>query len=468
MAWAVVFSLLTACLLPKPAPPDEAATPASEPTEALAPTAIPSAEAETLALTATPASEATEALAPTAIASATAADVKTASADKWPLWTHGTQLRGANTWQRIVVPELDGPEFLGDGYIGPPYTQADFDNLAALGANYVNLSSPGLYTERPPYKLDERVQANLDSLIDMAEQADLFVVITFRTGPGRSDFTFYRDGAGKWFDPSLLIENVWTDQAAQDAWVEMWRYTAGRYQGRPNVAGYDLMCEPNANDVVLGFYDPEEFYPQYAGSLNDWNQFYPRLVAGIREADADTPILVSAMSWGGVRWLPYLKPIDDPRVVYTAHQYEPQSEYTHQEPPPAVNTYPGQLDLNWDGAPDAFDRAWLEGFLSTLGRFQQEHGVPVAVNEFGVLRWVPNAADFMRDEMDIFEAYGLNHALWVWNPDWKPWDTSVNGMNFRYGADPKNTTPVKNDLQAVILEFWARNTLRPSNFKPSP
>jgi len=62
--------------------------------------------------------------------------------DKWSLWTQGTKLRGANTWQRIVVPELDGPEFLGSGYIGPPYTQADFDELGALGANYVNLSHP--------------------------------------------------------------------------------------------------------------------------------------------------------------------------------------------------------------------------------------------------------------------------------------------------------------------------------------
>lgn len=65
-----------------------------------------------------------------------------ASLDKWSLWANGTQLRGANTWQRIVVPEVDGPDFLGSGYIGPPYTQADFDALSALGVNYVNLSHP--------------------------------------------------------------------------------------------------------------------------------------------------------------------------------------------------------------------------------------------------------------------------------------------------------------------------------------
>jgi len=388
-----------------------------------------------------------------------------ASNDKWSLWTNGTQLRGANTWQRIVVPELDGPEFLGDGYIGPPYMQADFDGLAALGANYVNLSTPGLFTERPPYVLDEKVQANLDRMIEMAANADLFVVITFRTGPGRSDFTFYRDGAGEWFDPDLLIEWVWSDQEAQNAWVDMWRYTAERYRDNPVVVGYDLMCEPNSNAVAFDMYDPEEFYSQYAGSLYDWNQFYPRIVKGIREVDEETSILVSAMSWGAVRWLPYLGTVDDPRIVYTAHQYEPQEGYTHQQPP-AVNTYPGKFDLNWNGEPDAFDRAWLEGFLSIIADFKQEHNVPVAVNEYGIMRWVPNAAEFMRDEMDIFENLGVNYALWVWDPDWKPWAESATDFDFRFGPDPENVTPVENDLQGAITSFWMRNTMRPSSFSP--
>ena len=278
--WILVFSLMAACTLPGSTPSYEETPPAGEETE-----------------------EASEPISTAIPSIAPKEDVETNAADKWSLWVNGTQLRGANIWQRIVVPELDGPEFLGDGYIGPPYTQTDFDNLAVLGANYVNLSHPGLFTERPPYELDEQVQANLDRLIEMAEQADLFVVITFRTGPGRSDFTFYRDGAGDWFDEDLLIERVWTDQEAQDAWVEMWRYTAERYRDQPVVVGYDLMCEPNSNDVALGFYEPEEFYPKYADSPYDWNRFYPRIVAGIREVDRNTPILVNAMSWGGVRWL---------------------------------------------------------------------------------------------------------------------------------------------------------------------
>ncbi len=383
--------------------------------------------------------------------------------DKWSLWTNGTQLRGANLWQRIVLPDLDGPEFLGDGYIGPPLMQADFDSLAELGANVVDLSHPGLFTERPPYVLDEQVQANLDRLIDMAAQADLFVVISFRTGPGRSDFTFYRDGAGDWFDADLLVESVWTDAAAQDAWVDMWRYTAERYRDEAVILGYDLMCEPNGEGIFLDVYDPELFYPEHAGSLLDWNQFYPRIVEGIREVDDETPILVSAQGWGAVRWLPALEPVDDPRTVYMVHQYEPQETYTHQSPE-GGNGYPGEFDVDYDGEADRFDRDWLERMLSPVMAFQEEHALPVSVNEFGAERWVPDAAQFMDDQMGLFEELGMNHMLWAWDPAWEPWTSSSNGFNFLFGPDAENVAPVENDLLDVITGYWSRNTLRPSAY----
>ena len=243
----------------------------------------------------------------------------------------------------------------------------------------------------------------------------------------------------------------------------MWRHTAERYRDNPIVVGYDLMVEPNASGRLLDNYEPDEFYPAYAGTLYDWNQLYPRIVKAIREVDPDTPILVGAMGWSAVRWLPYLEPVDDPRTVYMVHQYEPQDEYTHQEPPGAI-TYPGTLDLDWDGAPDAFDRAWLDEYLSIIDYFNVEHGAPVAVNEYGVHRWVPNAADFMRESMELFELRGMNHAFWAWNPFWPPHNVDNDDFDFLHGPDPDNHTNVAtSDLFEVILDNWSHNTVRPSN-----
>jgi hypothetical protein len=393
---------------------------------------------------------------------ATSQSSSMAEFDKFALWTNGTQLRGANIWQRVVVPKIDG-DFLGSDHVGPPFTQEDLNRLAALGANVVNISAPGLFTETPPYVLDGAVQSNLDKLLTMVAQADMFAVISARTGPGRSDFTFYDDDIAEWGDPALVIENVWTDQDAQDGWVEMWRYTAERYQNNPIVVGYDLMVEPNAAGRLLDIWEEEDFYPQYAGTLYDWNQFYPRILDAVREVDTDTPILVGAMGWSAVWWLPVLQPVDDARTVYMVHQYEPQDQYTHQYPP-VENSYPGNFDADWDGTDDVFDQAWLADYLSIIEEFKAEHNVPVAVNEFGVVRWVPGGAEFMRDQMALFEDLGMNHAFWDFSPSWPPVNMDNDDFDFLHGPDPNNHSNVEtSDLIEVIRASWSQNVIRPSN-----
>ncbi|RME87395.1 MAG: hypothetical protein D6770_09430, partial [Anaerolineae bacterium] len=386
----------------------------------------------------------------------------TPPADEWSLWVDGTHLRGANIYQRRVFDELD-EGFLGPGPLGPPYTQADFDALAAAGANYVNLSVPGLFTVQPPYEPDPDVVATVDRLLEMAASADLYVVLSARTGPLRSEFSILRDGAGDWFGYEYLIEKVWEDTEAQAAWAAMWRYTAERYRDNPIVIGYDLMVEPNSNDI-LDIWDPDEFYRQYGGTTYDWNTWYPPIVQAIREVDPDTPILVGGMGYSGLEWLPYLQPVDDPRVVYTFHQYEP-FVYTHQEPGEGLtNTYPGRFDADWDEEAEDVNRAWLDSFFALGDLYAAQYGVPLAVNECGVMRWEPGAADFMRDQLDLFERRGWNVAVWMWYPDWPPLATpdGDHDFNFRFGPDPANLTPTSNDLFAVYREFWSHNTLRPS------
>jgi hypothetical protein len=265
---------------------------------------------------------------------------------------------------------------------------------------------------------------------------------------------------------------MWQNQAAQDAWVEMWRYTAERYCDNRIVVGYDLMAEPNSNasgsdyfNNRLDIWDPDEFYAKYGGTLYDWNQLYPRITAAIRRVDTKTPILIGGNSFSGVRWLPYIQPTGEPRTVYTVHQYEPQEQYTHKnwdEENFQKATYPGVFDTDWDGVDDQFNRAWLDNFLRIIDVFEAKHHVPVAVSEYGVKRWVNNAADFMRDQMDLFERRGLNYALWEWKPSSTPL-AGQDDFNFRHGPDPTNHTDVfSSDLIEVIRQFWGRNTIRPS------
>ena len=388
--------------------------------------------------------------------------------EKFDLWTDPTtQLRGTNIYQRIVYPELDGPDIMGSGHVGPPYTQDDFDALAAYGANYVNISHPGLFTQDAPFVPDTDVQDNLDNLLTMIEAADMFAVISFRTGPGRSDFTFYWDEAGTWFDESYLNDTVWEDQATQDAWSDMWAYTAERYDDNPIVVGYDLMVEPNSNDRLLDIWDPQEFHDTYAGTLYDWNQMYPDIVEAVRAVDTKTPILVGGNSYSSVEWLPWLETTDDPYTVYTVHQYSPHV-YTHQAPGDN-RTYPGVYDVDWDSEPDTFNRDWIDALLAAGDTFSDTHDVPMAVNEFGLVRYAPDADTFMDDSMDLFEQRGWNHALWVWDPAWPTWNVENDDFNFLHGPDPDHHTNVaSSDLIDAITEHWAQNTIQPSDANTEP
>ncbi len=390
--------------------------------------------------------------------------------DKWSLWTGTTQLRGANIHQRRVYMELDGSEFMGPGPLGPPYFQEDFNRLAAWGANYVNISHPGLFTESPPYVLDLDVQNNLDSLVAMIARAHMYSVISCRTGPGRSEFTFLWDEVGDWFDDSYLNDNVWQNQEAQDAWADMWQYTAQRYRNNPTVVGYDLMVEPNSNEVgshpindPLDIWDPDEFDSEYGGSLYDWNQFYPQIVTAIREVDPDTPVLIGGNGYSAVDWLQHMEKIDDSRTVYTVHQYQPYV-YTHQLPP-LSKSYPGIFDADWDDQLDLFNRNWLVQLLSPIDDFKNTYPVPVAVNEFGLMRWEPNAAQYMDDLMELFEERDMNHALWLWEPFWQA-HAEEDDFNFRHGPDPGYHTQVDtSDLIGVIKKYWGCNTEFPTSIQ---
>lgn len=368
-------------------------------------------------------------------------------------------LRGANISQAILIPELDGPTFKGPGPVGPPYEQADFDRLAALGANYVSISGPGIYSVQPPYELLPEVVARYDELLNMIEKADMFATIGFRSGPGRADWSICCADAD--WAQAYLVDHVWEDREAQVAWSAMWQAAAEHFGGRHNVVAYKLMVEPNAAAFHFDIYDAQTFFATYGGSTYDWNSFFPDIIAAIREVDAETPILVSADDFSSLDWLPYAKLVDDERTAYFVDQYAPHP-YTHQARGEDLS-YPSILDTDYDGDSESFDKAWLEDYLEAVDGFRSETGRQVTIEEYGLVRYAPRAASYLSDVMGLFEDKGVNYAIWLWETKWTPYTNEVNEFNWRFGTNAANTQDVPNDLQDVLVRFWAANHLRPSN-----
>jgi cysteinyl-tRNA synthetase len=291
-------------------------------------------------------------------------------------------------------------------------TRQDVQDLRDLGANLINASYPGLFTEEPPYELDPTALAYLDDLIGWAEEIGIYVIIHFRTGPGRNEAAIHL--------ANDALYQVWTDQAAHDAWIEMWRFTAERYWDNPVVVGYNLMVEPHVNTLIDPDYElePVEVQAKAVGTLMDWNAFAAEMTAAIRQIDPDTPISISY--------------------------------------PDVVEDYGEQI---------VFDRTWLEEDLRPVLDFAREYEAPIFVGEFGAFRWVPGGAEFLHDQTDLFEQLGWNYANYVWRGD----ELYFDGFNMEYGTNPENHVPIPdNPLLGIFLDRWAQNVYFPAGSASLP
>ncbi|MBI3479034.1 MAG: cellulase family glycosylhydrolase [Nitrosomonadales bacterium] len=398
---------------------------------------------------------------------ATTTDACIGATSKWALWSGGTCLRGANVWQTVNIPSFYGGT-LGTGLYGPPFSQPDFDALAATGANVVNLSHPGIFSEIPDstgnYVLNNAALANLNALLGMVKKANMFAVITFRTGPGRNEEDIVPQAG------LTPLNSVWSNTTAQNAWVAMWQYAANLYKNEPVVVGYDLMNEPHPNAQAVTpvpTSTPSQFYPQYANAPYDWNPLAKKISDAIRQVDTTTPILIGGMDWSGAAWLNSLTSNGDSKTVYMVHQYEPQASYTHQ-PTTSTNTY-GTTASSCGLTPCSYTRNDLLTQFHFISSFKTARNTPAGVNEFGVMRYQPGAAQYLTDEMDIMESIGVNYSIWDWETTDLAFATvglAYDHFNYRKGIDPNNHVDVPlnaNVLTTVLQKYFQKNTVRPSN-----
>ena len=348
---------------------------------------------------------------------------------KIDLWRFGTCLRGANFWQKRVVPDDE----MGPGPVGPPYDEPDIRKLFDWGANYVNISHPGIFAEKPnargEYYEQPGVFDNLMRLISLCRDKNLFVVVSFRTGPERSEYVFDKKERPKY-------TGVWKSKKAQKAWADMWALTASRLRNQPNVVGYDLMVEPGISDTE-------------GEHRETWNRMAEDIRLAIRRADGGndqmTPILIGPSGASAVASLEEAVPAADPRTVYTVHQYVPD-DYAQPEGGPPI-PYPGGISQM---APD------LQALYGRIADFKRSHGnVPVAVNEFGAFRNASRAECYVGLQTELLERLGSNYAIWLWETSWP---LSYDEFNFRFGTDPTHHAEVESsELIRVIKAAWSKN-----------
>lgn len=332
------------------------------------------------------------------------ASAKTTQPDAFARWKQGA-FRGANVMQNAKLE--------------------DMRVFRSWGANLAEIPITNIYAAEPPYAFQPERLERTDRLVQWAEEAGLFVVLTCREGPGRADF-----------NRSL---ELWRDAEAQAAYAEMWKHIAKHYRGRKSIVGFDLVCEPHPDEAA-------------SEPLGDWNALAKKLTKAIRSVNKETPILVNSSGWGYPHLFKELKPTGDPRTVYVVHFYSPR-HYTHQRPRRPV-TYPGVVAAHVEPE-QHWDAETVKRTLMPVRQFQEKYKVPIFAGEFGCARWAPGVEQFLKDQMDLYEQWGWSWAYWAF----REWDA----MDIEKTADASDRERHEDTpLLRLFKSYYARDKVWPA------
>lgn len=320
------------------------------------------------------------------------------------------------------------------------------DAKVQWGANgFRRFLEPGTLVERQKLTPDQawaRILEELPAQLDTAKRLGLTTILTI------NQRTFFKD------DPKLTkVENItafWKDernlQTLIDRWLEVVRICADRDQD----IWYDIMNEPLDRKTLP---DPP----------TEWADWAQRMVHAIREVDKRHPIVIEpgpgSLSWG-FRNFPRLE--GEP-IIYSFHQYQPH-DYTHQGVANIQNTdlakafmqtqrpWPGVFG---DSGGGMWDKNRLLAELKPVFEFQRANpDARIYVGEFSAIRWAPDCAQYLRDNLEIFEENGWDwtyHAFREfhgWSPEHKEDPTSATDVTKAEGITSRG---------AVLLEYFKRN-----------
>ena len=261
----------------------------------------------------------------------------------------------------------------------------------------------------------------LKQYLDVANELGIKVVISPLSLPGAR----YAPSNGRIRDGRL-----WTDHKYLPQVIQFWKDLARRLKEQPNVVGYNLINEPHPE----WFHDKRTFwgkgfqswYQDRIGKPGDLNLFNRELVKAIRTIDKKTPIVVESGLYATPWAFEYLKPIDDPKIIYSFHMYEPYS-YTTRRINKGKYQYPGRIpigDLN--GKMFTMNKKSLHEFLKPVRDWSQKHKIPsnrIWVAEFGCDRMTKGAEIYLDDLMDIFNEESWHWAFYAYREDvWESMD----------------------------------------------
>lgn len=188
-------------------------------------------------------------------------------------------------------------EWLFSVYEDNYLTEADFDNIRALGMNVVRVPFAWWNILTDDGELRADAFDRLDWAVRRCAERGMYVILDLHAARGSQN---NQDNSGE-----MNGSNLWKEPSYQDQTVFLWEQVAAHYKDEPAVAAYDLLNEPGGDFKSTG--------------VTQW-EFFDRACQAIRAVDPAHIIMVESC------WDPEDLPAPDrygwENVVYQYHFYK--------------------------------------------------------------------------------------------------------------------------------------------------
>jgi endoglucanase len=285
---------------------------------------------------------------------------------------------------RAKVKDVLGPEKYDrffDRLLSAFYDEADIEFLAENGFNAVRIpiNYRHLEDDDRPFEILEEGFRFLDRAIEQGGRHGVYSVIDLHAVPGSQNQHWHSDNP-------THVAAFWQHPHFQERAVNIWQAIAKRYRGNPWVAGYNLLNEPaDESRAVVG-------------------PFYERVVAAIREIDADHIIYID-----GNTFSTEFDIFDTPwetNTVYTLHDYVAAGLGRG-------GPYPGLTDGVW------FDKEVARKKFLQRAEYAIKTKTPIMVGEFAPIYVNDERVDVQRrqilaDQLETYVEYNVSWSSWMY------------------------------------------------------
>lgn len=243
-------------------------------------------------------------------------------------------------------------------------------------------------------------------------------------------------------DPSLGItqssKEFWNSAKLLNNVVERVDKLASHFSSRgEELAGFEVLSEPF---VAVN---------NYPRKPKEWPNLLLRIVQTIRK-HSDKWIVVTPGPAGLPRGYEKFTPLNDSRIVYGAHMYEP-NRYTMQgiKGRRLGYSYPGLVGLTY------WNDAKLIQAFEPLKKFQDLYSVPIWIGEFSAARWARGSQRYLGDIVNYCDKNNWGWAYFNIG-GFNAWDPNFNSEYPLKSNLAKEKVGIKSNRWKFLLKYLSQ------------